>query len=383
MAATRSAMFLAACVLTAALLPRAAALLAEPRQSRVATAPVTLSHAVATSPVALSHAVVASSHSSNRSATNASQMPTFASWYDAHLTGRGIWKWNNALAAYQRHLAPMAGQPLKLVEIGVQSGGSIQMWQAVLGAQCHVFGIDINAGVNKFQDAMTTLTIGDQANVAMWQGFYTSVAPQIDALIDDGGHEPHQMLVTLEQSFDHLSPGGVLAIEDIHGETYVESFFVRSSAFLGQRGAQGTLGSVHVYPYVLLVAKAGNDQRVPILFTGTTVTVSTFEQLWAVLPQHVGGHVVLENAAWGPFLTQQGLSNFFRVFGDLHGSDWLDSPPGCRTTTDAVCTVGTTNNQMQNQITGVHIYPTRLVVEVAGGPVWIQAVRKGTSWLPY
>jgi len=367
-------MFSAANLIAVALLPLTVALLAEPRHSRVDTSPAVVSHAV----IASSH-----SHSSNRSATNTSQMPTFASWYESHLTGRGIWKWNNALAAYQRHLAPMAGQPLKLVEIGVQSGGSIQMWQAVLGAQCHVYGIDINSGVNQFQDAMTTLTIGDQANVAMWQGFYTSVAPQIDGLIDDGGHEPHQMLVTLEQSFDHLTAGGVLAIEDIHGETYVESFFVRSTAFLGQRGAQGTLGSVHVYPYVLLVTKAGNDQRAPMLFSGTTATVATFEEMWAVLPQHPGGHVVLENAGWGPFLTQPGLSNFFRLFGALHGASWSDSPPGCRTTTQAVCTVGTTNNQMQNQITGVHIYPTRLVVEVAGGPVYIQAVRKGDFWLPY
>lgn len=331
----------------------------------------------------VSHVAVSENH--RRIANSSSQLPvlpSFEAWYNSHMTGRGIWKWSNALAAYQRHLKPMAGWPLKLVEIGVQSGGSIQMWQSVLGGQCHVYGIDINKGVNQFQDSMTTLTIGDQASASMWWNFYNNVGA-VDALIDDGGHEPHQMLVTLSESFDHITPGGVLAIEDIHGGAYVESFFVPAAKYLGQKGSVGQLGSVHVYPYVLVVVRGGNDQRAPVLYSGTTATVATFEQMWAVLPSHPGGHVILENPSWGPFLTEQGLANFFRVFSDLHGGSWSDVPAGCRTTTQAVCTVTTGNNAMQALIIGIHIYPTRLIVEVTGTPVVIQAVRRGTSWLPY
>jgi cephalosporin hydroxylase len=319
-----------------------------------------------------------------KDSTAAKSAFTFQGWYNTHATGRGIWKWNNALDAYQRHMGPMADTPLKLVEVGVQSGGSIQMWQAVLGAQCHVYGLDINAGVNKFKDATTTITIGDQADVQMWGNFFAStVMAPIDVLIDDGGHESHQMLVTLMQTFGHLTPGGVIAIEDIHGPSYVESFFVPSARFLGQMSAVGQLASVHVYPFVLLATKAGNDARAPLAFGGTTTTVYDFAALWASLDQHRGGHVILENAGWGPFLTEQGLTNFFRLFGNLHDSTWWDQPTGCRTTAAAVCTVTVINADIQNQITGIHVFPNRLVVEVAAGPVTIQAVRKGTEWLPY
>jgi len=276
----------------------------------------------------------------------------------------------------------MAGTPLKLAEVGVQSGGSIQMWETVLGPQCHVFGLDINPATMSFQDSVTTITIGDQADTQMWQNFYANVAQgPIDILIDDGGHESHQMLTTLASTFDNLTPGGMIAIEDIHGEHYVESFFVPAANFLGMK--TGLVSSVHVYPFVLLTQRAGNDLRAPLTFGGTSEIVTGFDALWAAVPRHPGGHIILENAGWGPFLTTAGLTNFFRLFGELHHSVWYDVPTGCERTPAPVCSVNVQDGPMQTVISGVHIYPTRLVVEVTASPAVIQAVRRGTQWLPY
>merc|ERR1719159_1413126 len=98
---------------------------------------------------------------------------TFPGFYNSHTTGRGIWKWSNSLDVYQRHFAPMAGQAgLSLGEVGVQSGGSILMWKAVLGAQLKVYGFDINPNCKQFADATTTITIGDQGDVKMWESFF-------------------------------------------------------------------------------------------------------------------------------------------------------------------------------------------------------------------
>jgi len=314
----------------------------------------------------------------------ARQPRSFQAFYNSYSAGPGIWKWANALAVYDRFLVPMSTMPLKLAEVGVQSGGSIAMWKAVLGPSCRVYGIDINPAVSKFADAVTTITIGDQADAAMWGNFFaTQSAGPIDVMIDDGGHEPHQMLVTLTSVFDNLTPGGVIAIEDIHGESYVESFFVPSARFLAAKASWGQLSSVHVFPYMLVAKRAGNDYRAPLAFGGTYEVVREFAELWAAIPRHWGGHVILENPGWGPFLTEQGLGNFFRVFGELHHSVWSDSPAGCQHTAAAVCTVRVSNARMQDIITGVHIFPTRLVVEVAGGPVVLEAVRHGTEWLQY
>jgi len=59
--------------------------------------------------------------------------------------------------------------------------------------------------------------IGDQADRRFWKRFKQE-HPRIDVLIDDGGHEPEQQLVTLEEMLPHLRPGGVYICEDVHGE---------------------------------------------------------------------------------------------------------------------------------------------------------------------
>jgi hypothetical protein len=41
--------------------------------------------------------------------------------------------------------------------------------------------------------------------------------PKVDILIDDGGHEPEQQSISLEEMLPHLAPGGVYMCEDIHG----------------------------------------------------------------------------------------------------------------------------------------------------------------------
>lgn len=338
-----------------------------------------------------------STASTNATAAHA-QMPgvvaaagmTFRSYYDTYTTGRGIWKWSNAIDAYQRHFAAFVGKPSKLAEVGVQSGGSIVMWQKVLGPQCHVYGIDINPATLNFQDPMATIVIGDQGDPAMWDKFFSatidSASGALNMLVDDGGHEPHQMYVTLTKAFDNASPGGIVAIEDIHGLHYVQSFFIPAGQWLGQKAQAGQLDSVHLYPFLLIAQKAGvapQGVQSQLTFGGSSTTVSEFDQLWQAIPLHPGGHVVLENAGWGPFLTSQGISNFLQVFAPLHASQWSDIPAGCEHTAAAVCTVQVHPAPMQSMIVGIHIYPTRLVVEVAGSPVNLQAVRHGDQWINY
>jgi hypothetical protein len=318
---------------------------------------------------------------------NSTQAPTFEGHYTAYASGPGIWKWSNALHAYQRHFGGWSGQPVNLAEVGVQSGGSIQMWKAVFGASAHIHGLDINPACTQFVDAQTTVTIGDQADVNMWNGFFTSVSPTpLDILIDDGGHEPQQMLVTLEQAYPHTNPGGFVVIEDIHGQNYIQSFFTPAASYLAAQAQAGTLDSVHVYPFLMVAQKVPTGSPLPpsaLTFTGQSVVVSSFEQMWAEVPKHPGGHIILENPGWGNFHTAQGLTNFFALFGSLHDFAQHDEPLGCATTPASTCTAFIANSPMQASITGIHVYATRLVVEVAGGQVLIQAVRRGDKWLGY
>jgi len=328
-------------------------------------------------------------HSGNATAAgNASKSGwSFETWYQAHSWGRGIWKWNNALAAYQRHFSCYIGQPVTIAEVGVQSGGSILMWHDVLGAQSVVYGLDINPATLRFaEQGRTVIALGDQGDPGMWRHFYGSTVASLDILVDDGGHEPHQMLVTLQETFPHINPGGFVSIEDIHGpEQYIHTFFTPAAQYLGVEAKAGNLDSVHVYPFVMIVQRAGGPSSHQIQFAGQEVQVSEFQHIWDAIAthQHWGNHIVLRNPTWGSLLTGQGLTNFFTYFQELHRWNWYDTPHGCSVTAAAVCTNQVQNCNVQAQVTGIHIYNDRLVVEVPSIPVNIQAVRRGTEWIGY
>jgi hypothetical protein len=263
------------------------------------------------------------------------------------------------------------------------------MWQSVLGADCHVYGLDINKNCVKFQNEQTTITIGDQASPEMWKNFFANVAPKLDILVDDGGHEPHQMLTTLAEVFYRLQPGGFIAIEDIHGQHYVQSFFTAAGNYLGYKASEEggkELASVHVYPFLLIAHKTGKAEGIPaseVVFSDNRAEVSDFIPMWAEIPKHAGGAVELKNKAWGSFLTGPGLQNFFAHFGGLHDFDYYAEPAGCEHTPAPVCSTIVRNTPTQALVSGIHVYEDRLVVEVPVTPPVISAVRKGTEWIPY
>lgn len=310
---------------------------------------------------------------------------TFQSWYNSHTTGRGIWKWGNALDAYQKHFALWAGHGVNVAEVGVQSGGSISMWQAVLGKWCYVHGLDINPNCRQFQNSRTSITIGDQANKQMWAQFFAS-HPPLDLLVDDGGHEPHQMLTTFLEVFYRLQPGGSVAIEDIHGGHYVQSFFTPVANYLGHMHNRGKVQSVHVYPFLLIAQKTGKH-KIPVTAlkfpTTNRAYVNNFQQLWKEVAKHPGGVVVLKNAQWGSFLTAKSLTSFFSHFGGLHDFNMYDTPAGCRSTASNNCATSIRNSPQQALVTGIHVYWNELYVEVAPRPPLITALRKGNTFIKY
>jgi cephalosporin hydroxylase len=129
--------------------------------------------------------------------------------------GRLIHKWHHYFEIYHRHFERFRGQSPVVVEVGVFHGGSLQMWHEYFGSGTRVVGIDIDPRCKQFEDASTTILIGDQAD----RGFLAKVrklVPRIDILIDDGGHTPAQQIATLEELYLHLQPEGVYVCEDTH-----------------------------------------------------------------------------------------------------------------------------------------------------------------------
>jgi hypothetical protein len=159
---------------------------------------------------------------------------------------------------YHRHLRKFIGRQVNVVEIGVYSGSSLSMWRHYFGEDCRVHGVDIQEECEVYEDSHTTIHIGDQADRAFWKRFREAV-PVVDVLIDDGGHQPEQQMVTLEEMLPHLRPGGIYICEDVHGVGNRFALFAHSladelNASLGsnkRQPDQAAVNSVHLYPFVV------------------------------------------------------------------------------------------------------------------------------------
>jgi hypothetical protein len=312
---------------------------------------------------------------------------SFQSYYSHVTKGRGIWKWNNALIAYQRHFSLLiGGPPLSIGEVGVQSGGSINMWKGVLGKDTHIFGFDINPKCKKFAEPNVTITIGDQADPIMWQNFFKLHPEGLDILVDDGGHEAHQMLTTLQSGYPHIHPGGFLLVEDIMNPHLLSTFWEPAASFISLEAWHGRVESVHIYPLVLVVRKTNFHPTKQIQFSEKKKAhVANFSAMWtAINSPNIGGtNIILSNPSWGSLFQEHGLNSIFANFIDLHTGTSEDVPKGCSVTADAVCKQTIINNHVQSRVSAVHVYANYAVVETPEKKVEIIADRKGTEWMSY
>jgi hypothetical protein len=187
-------------------------------------------------------------------------------YFDSLQEGPGIWKWRHYFDIYERHFQKFVGREVHVAEVGVYSGGSLKMWRDFFGEGCRVYGIDIEESARAYEDEVTQIFVGDQADRSFWSRF-RAVVPRVDILIDDGGHLAEQQIVTLEEILPHLQPGGVYVCEDVLGPgnefaAYVSGLAHQLNGFVDVGsgspaiGIQAHVASIHVYPYVVVIEKA-------------------------------------------------------------------------------------------------------------------------------
>ena len=60
----------------------------------------------------------------------------FRTFFEQNLEGPGIHKWEHYFSAYEQEFSRHCGSgaaPVKMIEIGIQSGGSMRMWRHCFG----------------------------------------------------------------------------------------------------------------------------------------------------------------------------------------------------------------------------------------------------------
>ena len=101
--------------------------------------------------------------------------------------GVKVHKWHHYLPLYDRYFGQYRGTPVKFLEIGVNNGGSLQMWRRYFGPDAVICGIDINPDCAQYDGQSGMVRIGSQDDPE----FLASVIEEmggIDAVLDDGSH---------------------------------------------------------------------------------------------------------------------------------------------------------------------------------------------------
>jgi hypothetical protein len=196
-------------------------------------------------------------------------------YFDSHSSGRTIWKWEHYFDVYHRHLSKFRGRDVRVMEIGVLGGGSLEMWHAYFGSQCTVYGVDIDPACRQYEGERTKILIGDQQDRAFWHSVKSTVAP-LDIIIDDGGHEAEQQIVTLEEMLPHTRSGAVYICEDVHQSNqmflpYVSGIVTELSEFTfipnttetvsAVNNFQRYVSGIHSYPFITVIERRGIELR--------------------------------------------------------------------------------------------------------------------------
>lgn len=128
-------------------------------------------------------------------------------------------KFEHYFPLYEQWFSKFVNKSPKILEIGVQFGGSAEMWRKYFGPGTLVCGVDIAPRCKETE--YLKLYVGDQGSEEFWDNtFLKNNISNFDIIIDDGSHNnPHQIL-TLKKTFNLLKDGGIYWCEDTHTSYY-------------------------------------------------------------------------------------------------------------------------------------------------------------------
>lgn len=129
--------------------------------------------------------------------------------------GHLAFKWHHYLKVYDRYLGRYRNRPLRLLEIGVMDGGSLEIWRKYFGQEAVIFGIDISERCAAFDGHGGAVRIGDQSDTTFLEKTVLEMGG-VDVVIDDGSHIASHQRASFRTLFPMLSPDGIYICEDVH-----------------------------------------------------------------------------------------------------------------------------------------------------------------------
>lgn len=139
----------------------------------------------------------------------------------AYTQGRPVAKWTHYLRFYEQIFAVHRGQPVRMLEIGVDRGGSLDLWREYFGERAVIFGVDVDPVCAQRVDPPNQVRIGSQADPAFLLGVVQEMGG-VDIVLDDGSHVASHQRTSFRTLWPRLAYGGVYVIEDLHTSYWPE-----------------------------------------------------------------------------------------------------------------------------------------------------------------
>lgn len=142
-------------------------------------------------------------------------MKSLIDLYKEH-SGKTSDKWSSYLGVYDETFRSYRDKPVRLVEVGVQNGGSLEIWAKYFTNAVSITGVDINPKCAEltFVDPRIRVLVGDVNHPEVKDRLCAS--GEIDIFIDDGSHTSPDIVKTFLNYFPVVKHNGVFLAEDLH-----------------------------------------------------------------------------------------------------------------------------------------------------------------------
>jgi predicted O-methyltransferase YrrM len=131
---------------------------------------------------------------------------------------------------YNDKFKKFKNQTINFLEIGAGSGGSLLLWNDFF-QNANIYALDIGSSFDKRFDVCKQ-NVKDLPRVKLiesdaYQESVCNSLPNFDIIIDDGPHTKESHLKFLDLYLPKLNSGGIIIIEDIDDEHWIEEYLTK------------------------------------------------------------------------------------------------------------------------------------------------------------
>ena len=204
--------------------------------------------------------------------------------YFENNTGKKITKWKHYFPVYEKHFGLIRNKPIKILEIGVLNGGSLEMWRYYF-PEATIVGIDIDPNCKQHEQEGINIRVGDQTDEKFLQSLIDEFG-DFDLIIDDGSHHVNHVNKTFQFLFSKLANDGIYFIEDTHAAYW--------SSHGGSITAPESINNVAKEMIDSINADHARGQKQPDYFTKNIRCMSVYDSIIVFDKGDVGEKIPME-----------------------------------------------------------------------------------------